>query len=143
LAAFYQRRTRNPAFAAEWDKVNELIKFQLEEEAYRRGVLGYEEPVYYQGVKCGSITKYSDSLLRFRLKAEMPEKYNPIHKLTVDVSSSDGSMIPRATQLTNEVEVAKLIDMFETSLRLIKEQMEKNDRQAEKKRNLGSKKKTV
>lgn len=48
---------------------------RLEEEARRRGVDGWEEPVFYKGDVCGSVRKYSDSLLLALLKANKPEKF--------------------------------------------------------------------
>lgn len=48
---------------------------RLETEARRRAVEGVLEPVYYQGMKCGTIIKYSDTLLMFLLKGANPDKY--------------------------------------------------------------------
>jgi hypothetical protein len=51
----------------------------LEEEAYRRAVVGVatETPVYYKGDELGTVvrTEYSDTLLIFLLKARAPHKY--------------------------------------------------------------------
>jgi hypothetical protein len=47
----------------------------LEREAVRRAVEGVEEPVFYQGMVCGAIRKYSDTLLIFLLKGANPQKY--------------------------------------------------------------------
>jgi hypothetical protein len=47
----------------------------LEYEAVRRAYHGVEEPVFYNGVQCGSVTKYSDKLLMFLLRARNPAKY--------------------------------------------------------------------
>jgi hypothetical protein len=47
----------------------------LEAEVYRRGVEGVNEPVWYQGQRCGVVRKYSDTLLIFLLKGTQPEKY--------------------------------------------------------------------
>jgi hypothetical protein len=41
----------------------------------RRAYHGVEEPVFYKGVQCGSVTKYSDRLLMFLLQARNPAKY--------------------------------------------------------------------
>ena len=41
----------------------------LEDEAVRRAVLGWSEPVYNQGLYCGEIQKFSDTLLGTLLKA--------------------------------------------------------------------------
>lgn len=47
----------------------------MEAEAYRRGIQGTEKPVFHQGVVCGTVQEYSDTLLIFMLKARAPEKY--------------------------------------------------------------------
>ena len=57
------------------DEATELGTAALEDEAVRRAYHGVEEPVFYKGVQCGSITKYSDKLLIFLLKARDPAKY--------------------------------------------------------------------
>lgn len=48
----------------------------LEAEADRRAVEGVDKPAgWYRGVAGGTVREYSDSLLRDRLRAEMPDKY--------------------------------------------------------------------
>lgn len=47
----------------------------MEAEAFRRGVKGTEKPVFHQGVECGRIREYSDTLLITLLKANRPAKY--------------------------------------------------------------------
>lgn len=47
----------------------------LENEAYRRAVMGTRKPVYYQGKRVGHIREYSDTLLLAMMNAHMPEKY--------------------------------------------------------------------
>jgi hypothetical protein len=47
----------------------------LEQEAIRRACQGVEEPVFYQGVECGRVRKYSDTLLIFMLKANRPWRF--------------------------------------------------------------------
>lgn len=48
---------------------------RLDEEMYRRGVEGVNEPVYYQGMRVDTVKKYSDPLLIKKIEAENPEKY--------------------------------------------------------------------
>lgn len=47
----------------------------LEEEARRRAVDGWLEPVYQGGKRVGLIKKYSDALLIFYLKGKRPETF--------------------------------------------------------------------
>jgi hypothetical protein len=47
----------------------------LEAEARRRAHDGVDEPVFYQGMECGTVRKYSDTLLIFLLKGAKPDKF--------------------------------------------------------------------
>ncbi len=48
----------------------------LEDEVTRRAVEGWEEPVgWYKGKAGGTVRRYSDTLLIFKLKGELPQKY--------------------------------------------------------------------
>ena len=76
---------KNLEFAEAWDDALQVGVDTLEEEARRRAYLGVDEPVYYQGKQCGSIKRYSDTLLIFLLKAHRPDKY----KDRRDVTTSD------------------------------------------------------
>ena len=62
----------------------------LEDEATRRAHEGVEEPVWYQGEQCGSVLKYSDTLMIFLLKGRMPEKYRENIKSEVNLAGKDG-----------------------------------------------------
>ena len=71
----YKRRRFDDAFRAAWDEAMEIGMEALEGEAARRAYHGVEEPVFYNGVQCGSVRKYSDKLLMFLLKARKPANY--------------------------------------------------------------------
>ena len=84
LAARYAGRSRNQAyyvrrrsedFAAQWDDALEEGTDLLDAEARRRAVTGIDKPVYYKGKVVGSITKYSDRLLMFLLRAHRPQVF--------------------------------------------------------------------
>lgn len=47
----------------------------LEDVAVQRATEGWLEPVFYQGEECGTVRKFSDTLLIFTLKGNAPEKY--------------------------------------------------------------------
>ena len=68
-------RRRSEDFAAQWDNALEEGTDLLEAEARRRAVTGIDKPVYYKGEVVGSITKYSDRLLMFLLRAHRPQKF--------------------------------------------------------------------
>lgn len=47
----------------------------MEDEADRRAIHGIKKPVFYKGIRVNTETVYSDRLLEFRMRGEMPEKY--------------------------------------------------------------------
>jgi hypothetical protein len=58
----------------------------VDAEIRRRGLLGYEEPVFFQGRECGQITKYDSTLLIFFAKGMMPEKYKDNYKADINLT---------------------------------------------------------
>ena len=54
-------------FDALMTSIQEEMVDSMRAEAYRRSVVGVEEPVFYQGVRTDKVTKYSDGLLQFTL----------------------------------------------------------------------------
>ncbi len=87
----YTLREADAVFAAEWDCAIEQGTDALEDEARRRAVDGVEEPVYHQGVQCGTTRRYSDNLLTLLLKARRPEKYR--ERTSMELTGKDGEPI--------------------------------------------------
>lgn len=82
----YKHRQTDVLFAERWDEaINEAVDM-LEHEAHRRAFKGVEEPVFYQGMECGSVRKYSDALTMFLLKAHRPDKYRERSQVDSNVS---------------------------------------------------------
>lgn len=71
----YNKRNNDPAFAEAWAAAESLGVSALEDEARRRGYDGWLEPVWHKGKRCGTVRKFSDTLLIVLLKAHMPGKY--------------------------------------------------------------------
>ena len=63
------------AYAAAFKEAFEAACEALEQEARRRAVDGWKEPVYFKGEVVGSTPRYSDGLLIFLMKGAMPDKY--------------------------------------------------------------------
>lgn len=89
-ATAYEHRERDPEFAAAWDEALAEAVDALEQEARRRAVEGWLEPVYYQGEEVGYVRRYSDRMLELLLKGHMPERYKDRHEL----SGPNGGPIP-------------------------------------------------
>ncbi len=73
----YEWRRRDRAFAADWADALEEAADRLEMEAFRRAVKGVDEDRFFQGSVVGEVTRYSDSLLMFLLRARRPERFGP------------------------------------------------------------------
>lgn len=71
----YAWRDNDRNFAAEWERAKEAGVDALEDEARRRAFEGTAKPVFHQGIQCGTIQEYSDTLTIFLLKGARPEKY--------------------------------------------------------------------
>jgi hypothetical protein len=82
----YDLKRTDEEFAARYAKAHEMAVDSLIDEARRRGHTGVEEPVFYQGGVAGYITKYSDPLLMFIIKAHRPE-YRDSHKVEFGASA--------------------------------------------------------
>jgi len=79
----YRVRVKDEEFAESWDTALEECFDAMEAEAKRRGVDGIKENVYFKGERIGEVTKYSDNLLMFVLKAKRPEfRDRTAHEIT-------------------------------------------------------------
>jgi 5-methylcytosine-specific restriction endonuclease McrA len=83
--AFNWKRA-NAEFAVDWEEAYESGSDLIEDEIKRRGVEGWDEPVFYKGEECGAIRKFSDTLLIFQAKARRPEKYRENVKMDVHIT---------------------------------------------------------
>lgn len=65
---------RNEAFEVALERANDVIRGEI----HRRGVEGWDEPVFYKGEVCGHVRKFSDRMLELRAMARMQEfRSNP------------------------------------------------------------------
>lgn len=72
----YECRHRDPGFAAAWTDALEEAADRLEMEAFRRAVEGIGEDRFFKEDVVGRVTRYSDRLLMFLLKARRPERFD-------------------------------------------------------------------
>ncbi len=82
-------------FASHWDDALQEAIDTAEGEAWRRGIEGVPEPVYYRGRKVGAITRYSDGLLTTILKANRPKKYRDIVEYTHELAPETRAMLEK------------------------------------------------
>ena len=112
-AAKYAGRSRNQAyhvrrqsedFAAQWDEALEEGTDLLDAEARRRAVTGTDKPVFYKGEVVGSITKYSDRLLMFLLRAHRPQVFRDGGKVENPGASDAGVDRDREKRIVEHLE---------------------------------------
>lgn len=94
--ALYLLRDRDERFRLAWDEATEQGTDRLEDEALRRAVEGYEQPVFYRGVIVGHVRRYSDGLLIELLRARRPERFQNHSR------SPEGSIEPALAALFAE-----------------------------------------
>lgn len=87
---------KDPAFRELYDEAREEAADALEQEARRRALDGYDEPVLYRGLptiardpatgeeRLLTVRRYSDQLLAILLKAARPEKFRENHSVEVE-----------------------------------------------------------
>jgi hypothetical protein len=72
---FYELREADEAFAEAWSQAIDAGTDVLEDEAKRRAVDGWDEPIYQRGDLVGHVRRYSDNLLALLLRARRPAIY--------------------------------------------------------------------
>lgn len=93
---------KQPGYPELFAAAKEQAVEMMEAEALRRATIGTPEPVFQGGKQVGTITKKSDVLLIFLLKAARPEKYRD--RLSHEVSGPGGTPIAVAAgSLTDEL----------------------------------------
>lgn len=65
----------DPDYAAAFSEARQAYGERLEAEMLRRAVEGVDRPVFWRGKQVGEIREFSDVLLIFALRANMPWKY--------------------------------------------------------------------
>ena len=79
--AHYDWLKSDPAYLEAFEASKDEAAQVLEDEAVRRAEGGVEEPVFYKGSICGTVRKYSDTLLMFLLNGARPTKYRQNSKI--------------------------------------------------------------
>jgi len=108
--AAYNWREDYPEFAVAWSKALKIGVSALEDEAHRRAFDGTLEPVIHQGVECGTIRKYSDSLAMFLLKAHNPAKYR--ENTRMELTGANGGPV-RFTDTERAAKIAAILSSAE------------------------------
>lgn len=78
----YRWLKQSEKYKADFEAAQEEAAQILEDEAVRRATEGTLEPVFYQGIKCGAVRRYSDGLMQFLLRGFRPQKYSSKAEIT-------------------------------------------------------------
>lgn len=63
----------DPEFKDAYQEAYRDFQEQIEREVLRRGIMGWEEPVYQQGLLVGTIRKFDPRMLELAVKRHIPE----------------------------------------------------------------------
>ena len=83
----------------------------LEAEAVRRATQGVRKVIYHLGVPIGEETVYSDTLLIFLMKGNMPNKYKD--RVAQEISGPGGKPIQTQQVEATDAELDALAEMIE------------------------------
>src|SRR6266478_1646160 len=91
----YELRKRNSGFAAGWEEAEERAADALEAEAWRRAVVGVQEPLVSGGKVVRdddgqpiAIRRYSDTLMLALLKARRPDRFKDRAAVEHDITDN-------------------------------------------------------
>lgn len=122
--AHYRWVQNDPVYASVFDLLRAEAVETLEAEATRRAVEGWDEPVYGKdadGNPCvvGYKRRFSDDLLKFRLKAEAPEKYDPAPRAAAAAAADRRTESDTAEHRTASERRAALAKRLDVESRMI------------------------
>jgi hypothetical protein len=81
----------------------------VEAEVRRRAVDGWDDPVFFKGIKVGTIRRYSDTLAQFYLKGLDPERFGD--RLKHDVTAKQGDSTPLDISIAEVLSPEELADL--------------------------------
>lgn len=112
---FYDLREADGEFAEAWSRAVESGTQVLEDEARRRALDGWDDPVFQQGQLVGHVRRYSDRLLEFLLRGRRPAVYRDSAS-TLAVSGVVGvaaAIEDRSASLADVARVLRDVGAFE------------------------------
>jgi hypothetical protein len=89
------------AYAQAFGQAEQMAADMAEDKAFRRGIEGVAEGVWYKGERVGTETKYSDTVLLAILNAGKPQKYKYRVDQTHDMSPAMAALLQQWQTLRN------------------------------------------
>lgn len=102
----WRARENDPEFAQEVADAMEAGIDRAEREAFARGVTGWREPVFYQGMQCGEVLKKSDAMLALVLKGRRKSVYAD----RTEITGADGAPLAIKDETTRAARIAHLLE---------------------------------
>jgi hypothetical protein len=119
----YNHQNSDPEFREQCDLAMKFAGTDIELQAYKRGVLGVEEPIVWRGEIVGTRVKRSDAMLRLLLQGAKPEKYGHAPGFRrgsaaggVSRSTDDRFRRPAATAEETDAEIDRKLDLLDKRL---------------------------
>ena len=117
--AIHRTRKKNADFAEAEQEALRVYRATVGLEIHRRGVEGVQEPIFFNGVIVGWITRYSDQLLALHAKRHIPEYGDRVtvdnqHSGTLDLMTVLGELPPELRQALRPI-LEKLKDKEDES----------------------------
>jgi hypothetical protein len=78
---------RYPKYRAAFERAGPMAAEALEDRVKAGAFDGWKEPVFYQGVKCGQVTRFDLGGRQMLLRGAMREKYGPRVELSGEVDT--------------------------------------------------------
>lgn len=119
-SSFYLWKREDEAFRKATEDAIEGGTDLMEDEAFRRGVKGWLEPIYFQGDRVGYKRVYDGQMLR----ADLARRRKSWRTTNTEISGPDGrELMPVKTltreELAEELRKRGLPDVIETSFKVI------------------------
>jgi hypothetical protein len=91
--------------------INQAALEEAEEELFKRGVKGWQEPVYYQGEVVGTRPRHSDVCLFALLRKLAPEKYRESVPVEIHnrINGGSGPLPTQAERKKLEEDLAEMV----------------------------------
>ena len=64
-----------PKYKAEFEKAKPIAAQWLKDKAIEGATDGWEEPIFYQGVQCGTVTRFDLGMRQFLLRGILAEEF--------------------------------------------------------------------
>lgn len=107
----YRMRDRSVAFDRAWRRALAKVAPTIEQAAYERAVLGWEEPVWHGGKIVGHRRRYSDGLLRLLLMRGVGDARRDGEEMIVanmaTQAETDAMLIARIDGMKRRIEAEK------------------------------------